>query len=220
VSDPVLEAVDLRVALGDVDVLDGVSLTVQPGQRLLVRGASGAGKTTLFHVLALLREPTAGTLLVDGTDAADLGERDRARLRRERVGVIFQDFQLVPDLSARENAALPQEHAGDRDDEWLDELFGALELRDRTDHYPAALSGGEKQRVAVARALANRPAVVLADEPTGQLDPETSDRVLELLLDLQAETGTALVVVSHDPRLDGAFEDVRVLQDGTLVRSE
>jgi ABC-type lipoprotein export system ATPase subunit len=216
VSEPVLEAVDLSVTLGGVDVLEDVSLAVDPGQRLLVRGPSGAGKTTLFDVLALLREPTGGSLLVDGEDAAAMGERARARLRRDTVGVIFQDFQLVPDLTARENAALPQEHAGERDDAWLDDLFERLALRDRMDHYPATLSGGEKQRVAVARALANRPSVVLADEPTGQLDPDTSDRVLDLMLDLQAETGTALVVVSHDERLGDAFETVARLQDGRL----
>lgn len=216
-SSPVLEAVDLSVTLGGIEVLDEVSLGVAPGQRVLVRGPSGAGKTTLFHVLALLREPDAGHLLVDGADAADLGERARARLRRETVGVIFQDFQLVPDLTARENAALPMEHAGERDDAWLDELFDRLALADRQDHSPASLSGGEKQRVAVARALANRPSVVLADEPTGQLDPETADRVLELLLSLQADTATALVVVSHDPRLAGAFDATRRLEDGRFA---
>jgi len=217
VSSPVLEAIDLSVTLGDVDVLDGVSFAVDPGERVLIRGPSGAGKTTLFDVLALLQAPSGGTLRVDGDDAAAIGERDRARLRRETVGVIFQDFQLVPDLTARENAAVPMEHAGRRDEDWLDELFEKLDLDDRQDHYPATLSGGEKQRVAVARALANQPAVVLADEPTGQLDPDTSDRVLELLLSLQDETGTALVVVSHDPRLAGVFEGVVRLRDGRLA---
>jgi putative ABC transport system ATP-binding protein len=217
VSSPVLEAIDLSVTLGDVDVLDGVSFAVDPGERVLIRGPSGAGKTTLFDVLALLQAPSGGTLRVDGDDAAAIGERDRARLRRETVGVIFQDFQLVPDLTARENAAVPMEHAGRRDEDRLDELFEKLDLDDRQDHYPATLSGGEKQRVAVARALANQPAVVLADEPTGQLDPDTSDRVLELLLSLQDETGTALVVVSHDPRLAGVFEGVVRLRDGRLA---
>jgi putative ABC transport system ATP-binding protein len=216
VSSPVIRAEDVSVTLGGVEVLHDVSLDVDPGERLLVRGPSGSGKTTLFHVLALLLAPTSGTLRVDGADAADLGERGRARLRRETVGVIFQDFQLVPDLTARENAAVPQEHAGHRDEAWLDELFARLDLTDRATRYPATLSGGEKQRVAVARALANRPGVVLADEPTGQLDPATADRVMELLGSLQADTGTALVVVSHDRGLGAPFESTVRLSDGGL----
>ncbi|MEF8774488.1 MAG: ABC transporter ATP-binding protein [Halobacteriales archaeon] len=198
-------------------MLDGVSLSVAPGERLLIRGPSGAGKTTLFHVLGLLAEPTAGTLRVAGEDAAALGERRRARLRREHVGVVFQDFQLVPDLTVRENVALPQEHAGDRDDDRIDRLLAALAIADRAGQYPASLSGGEKQRVAAARALANRPAVVLADEPTGQLDPDSADRLLELLVEVQAETGTALVVVSHDRTLSDRFERVLRLAGGTLA---
>jgi putative ABC transport system ATP-binding protein len=216
---PILEARDVVVERDGTAVLDGVSLSVPAGARLLVRGESGSGKTTLFHVLGLLEPPTAGTLLVEGTDAARLSERRRARLRREAVGVVFQDFQLVSDLTARENAALPQEHAGERDEAWLDELFDSLGIADLAGQYPATLSGGERQRVAIARALANRPTVVLADEPTGQLDPDTSESVLELLLGLQADTGTALVVVSHDPALGERFPEIYRLADGTLSQA-
>jgi putative ABC transport system ATP-binding protein len=215
-DDPVLEATDLRVERGGRAVLDDVSLTVAAGERLLVQGESGAGKTTLFEVLGLLDEPTTGKLRVDGRAAADLSERERARLRREHVGVVFQNFQLVPDLTVRENVALPQEHAGDRDDAWLDELLSALSIDDLAVQYPASLSGGEKQRTAAARALANRPAVVLADEPTGQLDPATADRLLDLLVDVQARTDTALVVVSHDRTLESRFETVLEMHDGRL----
>jgi putative ABC transport system ATP-binding protein len=215
----VLRAEDVVVKRGGDRILDGVSLSVPANARLLVRGRSGAGKTTLFRVLGLLEPPTSGEVYVDGEPAGSLPERKRARVRRDTVGIVFQDFQLVPDLTARENAALPQEHDGNRDDAWLNELFERLDITDLADQYPTTLSGGEKQRVAIARALANRPAVVLADEPTGQLDPETADRVLDLLLELQAETGTALVVVSHDPRLDGAFERVVRIEDGQVVRT-
>ena len=213
---PVLRAEDLRVERGDRRVLDGLSLSVPAGERALIRGESGAGKTTLFEVLGLLLPPTGGSLYVDDTDAASLSERDRARLRRETVGVVFQEFKLIGDLTAWENAALPGEHDGTPDETWLEALFEWLDIADRRNQYPATLSGGEKQRVAIARALVNRPDVVLADEPTGQLDPDTAERVLELLFDLQAETGTALVVVSHDRALADRFPCRYRLENGVL----
>jgi len=213
----VLRAEDVVVERGGDRILDGVSLLVPADARFLIRGRSGAGKTTLFRVLGLLEPPTAGEVYVDGEPAGSLPERKRARVRRDTVGIVFQDFQLVPDLTARENAGLPQEHGGERDEGWLDELFERLDITGLADQYPSTLSGGEKQRVAIARALANQPAVVLADEPTGQLDPDTADAVLDLLLELQAETGTALVVVSHDPRLEGEFERVVRLEAGNIV---
>lgn len=216
-AEPVVRAEAMCVTRNGAVLLDDVSLTVRPGARVLIQGPSGAGKTTLFQVLGLLMPPTSGRLVVDGADAAGFSERRRARLRRDVVGIIFQDFKLIPDLTARENAALPQEHAGERDPDWLATLFDRLAITDLAAQYPATLSGGEKQRVAIARALANRPAVVLGDEPTGQLDPETATRVLDLLLDLQAATGTALVVVSHDQAIADRFDDVVRLVDGQLV---
>lgn len=215
-TDPVLQADGLTVRRGDDTVLDGLSLTVAPTERCLIQGPSGAGKTTLFSVLGLLEPPDEGTLSVGGQDTADMAERQRARIRRDVVGIVFQDFQLVPDLTAWENARLPQEHAGSRDDEWLATLFERLEIVDCRDASPATLSGGEQQRVAVARALANRPAVVLADEPTGQLDPEAAGRVLDLLDSLQEEAATALIVVSHDRSLVSRFQTVYRLSDGQL----
>lgn len=215
-TEAVLRGSELTVDRGGERILDGVSIRVPEDGRVLIQGPSGAGKTTLFNVLGLLTPPTAGTLYVDGQSTADLKERHRARIRRDTVGFVFQDFQLIPDLSAWENAALPQDHRGERDEAWLQELFESLGIDDLTDQYPATLSGGEKQRVAIARALANDPAVVLADEPTGQLDPDTADQVLDLLFDVQANAGTALVVISHDRRLTNRFDDNRLLADGTL----
>jgi ABC-type lipoprotein export system ATPase subunit len=217
-TEPVLAAEHVSVDRGGTRVLSDVSMAVPPEARMLIRGPSGAGKTTLFRVLGLLEPPTEGRVLVRGTDAASLPERRRAALRRDHVGIVFQDFQLVPDLTARENVALPQQHGGGRDEEWLDDLFARLDIVDLAGQYPASLSGGEKQRVAIARALANRPAVVLADEPTGQLDPDTAGRVLDLLDEATQET--ALVVVSHDRGLGERFERRVLLRDGRVVESE
>lgn len=215
-TEPVLAARDLRIDRdGDV-VLDRVSLTVESGDRVLIQGPSGAGKTTLFSVLGLLEPPDSGTLEVGGRDASELPERERARLRRTTLGFVYQDFRLVPDLTARENAALPQDHTGERDEAWLDELFDRLDITDVADQRPPSLSGGEKQRVATARALANRPDIVLADEPTGQLDPESATRLLDLLCSLQDEFGTALIVVSHDRSLVDRFSELYRLEQGGL----
>ena len=213
--DHVLRARDLTVVRGDRRVLDGASLAIPRGSATLIQGRSGAGKTTLFEVLGLLSTPSSGTVEIEGRDAATLPEHKRAGVRRETVGFVFQDFRLVDDLTARENARLPQEHAGDVNEAWLDALFDRLGLEAVADAEPPALSGGEKQRVAIARALANRPAVVLADEPTGQLDPETTDDVLDLLVAAR-DDDTALVVISHDPRLADRFDRTLVLDDGEL----
>jgi putative ABC transport system ATP-binding protein len=211
-----LDAEDITVRRGDRRILDDLSLSVAPGERLLIQGESGAGKTTLFSVLGLLERPDRGRLVVAGRDANALSERERAGLRRDTLGYVYQDFRLVPDLTARENAALPQDHAGERDEAWLDDLFERLGIADVADRRPATLSGGEKQRVATARALANRPDVVLADEPTGQLDPDSAASLLDLLCSLRADLDTALVVVSHDRSLLDRFERVLVLEDGSL----
>jgi len=193
------------------------------------QGENGAGKTTLFQLLGLLEPPTSGSIRVDGVDATKLKERQQADLRRDEIGFVFQDFQPIPNLTAWENTRLPQEHRTEkgRGAGWLNAIFGELDITDLTDQYPATLSRGECQRVAIARALANRPSVILADEPTGQLDPGTTDRVLDLLFRSQAEADAALVVISHDERLADRFpagygftEDGLERSSGSEDRSE
>lgn len=206
-TDAILEARDVSLSRGETTILDGVSVSIAPNERVLIRGESGAGKTTLFQLLGLLEPPTSGTIRISGTDATALKERQRARLRRDEIGFVFQDFQLIPDLTAWENARLPQEHrsGGEVGSEWLDSVFDQLDITGLENQYPASLSGGERQRVAIARALANRPAIILADEPTGQLDPHTTEQVLDLLFQVQADVDAALVVISHDERLTDLF---------------
>ena len=212
----ILEAEDVVVERGGERVLDGLSFAVESGESALIQGRSGAGKTTLFEMLGLLDEPDQGEVRVGGEPMAQAGKRERARVRREDVGIVFQDFQLVPDLTAWENARLPMEHAGTVDERKLVELFEILSIQDLRARKPASISGGEKQRVAIARALANDPHVVLADEPTGQLDPETSTRVQEHLLESTAERGVALVVISHEHIWQDITDHEHVLTGGEL----
>lgn len=211
-----LQADDLFIRRGDQTILDGVSVTISRNSSTLIQGLSGSGKTTLFNVLGLLNPPSAGTLVIDDVDVSESSERTRARIRRETVGFVFQDFRLIGDLTARENAAVPQEHRGERDEMWLDTLFEALAITDLADQYPATLSGGEKQRVAIARALANKPDIIFADEPTGQLDPRTATQVLDLLFGLRDQMEMALVVISHDRELARRFDRVLLLDNGEL----
>lgn len=216
-SSPVLKATHIGVTRNGTQILTDVSMSVFPNDQTLIQGPSGAGKTTLFNILGLLDRPTSGTLKIMDAEADSLSEAERARLRRETLGFIFQEFQLIADLTAWENAILPQEHANGYDEEWLETLFTELNIQYLSDQYPATLSGGEKQRVAIARALANRPAIVLADEPTGQLDPETADQVLKLLFNLQETAETALLTISHDRQLRSMFQEVVLLENGTTT---
>ena len=207
----------LASAAGPVNILRGVNLKIGRGERVGVVGPSGSGKTTMLMVMAGLERPTSGRALLAGQELGKLDEDSLARLRRAHVGIVFQSFHLIPTMTALENAAVPLELAGREDAlEVAAESLAAVGLARRTTHYPGQLSGGEQQRVALARAFVTRPAVLLADEPTGNLDGETGQAVMELLFGLQARHGTTLVLISHDREIVRQCERVVRMADGRL----
>lgn len=215
----VLDAVALTLpsSAGPVNILRGVDLVVNTGERVAVVGPSGSGKSSLIAVGAGLEEPTAGAVRLFGQDLARLDEDRRARLRRGRAALVFQAFHLLPNMTAEENVATPLEIAGARDAivtarDWL----GRVGLAGRLTHYPHQLSGGEQQRVALARALAARPALLFADEPTGNLDGATAASVADLMFNLVAEVGAALVMVTHDPALATRADRIVRMADGRI----
>ena len=203
-----------------LQVLRNVSFRVDPGETVAVIGPSGSGKTTLLGLLAGLDRPSAGMVTLDGTDLSALSEDGRARLRRERIGFVFQSFQLIPTLTARENVEVPLELQGAQADGRALELLERVGLGGRAHHFPAQLSGGEQQRVAIARAFIHRPSILFADEPTGNLDAATGGRIIDLLFALNREEGTTLVLVTHDPDLAGRAGRVIRLADGAVVADE
>jgi len=213
----------MRFASGGraVSVLSDVSLEVPARQFLAVAGPSGSGKSTLLGLIAGLDRPTAGTITVGGVNLTRLDEDALARFRLDTIGYIFQSFHLVPTLTAEENVALPLELAGEPDAlPRARALLGELGLGERADHYPVQLSGGEQQRVAVARAVARRPALLLADEPTGNLDSATGERIIELIVGLNRALGSTLVLVTHDAALAGHADRLVTLRDGRIVSDE
>ena len=201
-----------------VDVLRGVDLTLAAGDSLAVTGPSGSGKSTLLHILGTLDRPSAGDVRIDGVAPFDLSEPELARFRNASVGFVFQDHHLLPHYSVLENVLLPTLARADGDDAEARAraLLERVGLGHRLHHRPAQISGGERQRTAVARALINRPALVLCDEPTGSLDRKSADGVADLLLELHAEGGTVMIVVTHDLGLAGRFGRHVELQDGRL----
>jgi putative ABC transport system ATP-binding protein len=201
-----------------VVALDEVSVELRAGRFTAVMGPSGSGKSTLLHCLAGLDRLSSGTVLVDGVDLGSLSDKALTLLRRERIGFVFQGFNLVPTLSARENIALPLTLGGRRPDPaWLGEVVGTVGLGDRLGHRPSELSGGQQQRVAVARALVTRPALVFADEPTGNLDTRAGNEILGFLRRAVDELGQTVVVVTHDPVAAGYADRALFLADGRIV---
>jgi putative ABC transport system ATP-binding protein len=196
-----------------------VSVRIEPGQLTAVMGPSGSGKSTLMHILAGLDRPTSGSVRIAGTEITTLGDDQLTKLRRQHIGFIFQFFNLLPMLTARENILLPLTIAGRRaDPEYFDALVQRVGLADRLTHRPAELSGGQQQRVAIARALVSQPTVIFADEPTGNLDSRTSKEILELLRQSVEEYGQTTVMVTHDARAAAMADRILFLADGRIVK--
>jgi putative ABC transport system ATP-binding protein len=201
-----------------VRALAGVTVDFQAGHFTAIMGPSGSGKSTLMHCLAGLDELTSGSVWIEGTNLTELKEKDLTKIRRDRIGFVFQAFNLIPTLSAEENIVLPMSLAGQSPDAaWVDQIVATVGLRDRLSHRPSELSGGQQQRVAVARALASKPAIIFADEPTGNLDSRSSAEILAFMQQAVKEFGQTIVMVTHDPVAASYADRVLILADGNIV---
>ncbi|GAA5495317.1 lipoprotein-releasing system ATP-binding protein LolD [Rubritalea halochordaticola] len=200
-----------------VEVLHGVDLTINKGEKVFLCGPSGAGKTTLMYTLAGLEKPEAGTVLIGDTDLYSLSKRRQANLRNSRMAYIFQNYYLLPELTALENVSIPALIGGRSNMGAAEAALERVGLGHRQDHLPAELSGGEQQRVAIARALVNKPEIIFADEPTGNLDSKNGEQVMKMLLDLASEDGSTLVVVTHDQSLTKYGDRTLIVKDGVVI---
>jgi putative ABC transport system ATP-binding protein len=227
VSSPIILTENLTkvYAAGRIQVtaVRGVSLAVQPGEFVAIVGPSGSGKSTLFYLLGGLTRATSGRVVIDGVDFATLGDGERTRLRKHRIGFVFQKFNLLPTLSAMGNIEIGYTVSGRKepmDRAYLDHLSDLLSIKGRLQHRPAELSGGEQQRVAIARALVTRPAIVLADEPTGNLDTKNSDAVLRMLVRSNQDLGQTTLMITHNPEAASIAGRILYMRDGEIVREE
>ena len=207
-----------RIGGQKIDVLRGIDLEIAAGETVFLCGASGAGKTTLLYTIAGLETPEAGSVEFEGKSLYDLSGNALARLRNERMGFVFQSYFLLPELTALENAMLPALIGGNKSEARAKELLDRVGLKDRFDHLPSELSGGEQQRVAIARSLVNDPSILFADEPTGNLDSKTGETIIHLLLDLSKADGRTLAVVTHDERLAARGDRLIRIVDGRLAQ--
>jgi putative ABC transport system ATP-binding protein len=211
----------VRSGAEDLTILDNVSLQIPDGEFVAVTGASGSGKSTLLGLIAGLDEPSSGGILIDGANVTEMGEDELAELRSEKIGFIFQSFHLIPSLTAFENVLIPMEIIGMRDArERAGQLLREVDLTQRGHHYPTELSGGEQQRIAIARAFANRPKILLADEPTGNLDSKNGAHIFELMTELHRQNNVTLVLVTHDQHLAELAQRQVILKDGRIVSDE
>jgi ABC-type lipoprotein export system ATPase subunit len=219
-SDVMIETTDLhrsyRIGRKSIEVLHGIDLQIHQGEKVFLCGPSGAGKTTLLYTLAGLEHPEKGSVRIDGTDIYALGRAEQARFRNQRIGYVFQNYLLLPELTALENVAVPGAISGKNSTALALKALNRVGLADRADHLPAELSGGEQQRVAIARAIVNEPQVLFADEPTGNLDSNNSSDIMAILLDLAAAQGVTLVVVTHDQNLAKVGDRTLVIKDGAI----
>jgi len=220
VSEVMIETKDLhrsyRIGKKSIEVLHGIDLQIWKGEKVFLCGPSGAGKTTLLYTLAGLERPEQGEVRINGTDLYRLGRKQQAEFRNRSIGYIFQNYHLLPELTAVENVCVPGAIAGQ---DQIEAALSALErvgLKDRADHLPSELSGGEQQRVAIARAIVNQPAVLFADEPTGNLDSNTSKEIMDILMELADNKGVTLVVVTHDQGLAKIGDRTLIIKDGTI----
>ncbi len=215
-----IETTDLhrsyRIGRKSIEVLHGIDLTIQRGEKVFLCGPSGAGKTTLLYTLAGLEHPERGSVRIDGTDLYNLGRKEQARFRNQRIGYVFQNYHLLPELTALENVAVPGAISGRDSTALALEALKRVGLGDRAEHLPSELSGGEQQRVAIARAIVNEPKVLFADEPTGNLDSTNSAEIMKILLDLANEHDVTLVVVTHDQNLAQVGDRTLVIKDGAI----
>jgi putative ABC transport system ATP-binding protein len=205
---------------GELKVLCGINLNINSGEMVAVMGPSGSGKSTLMNMVGLLDRPTSGSYLLDGKEVAKLSGGELSRVRGQKIGFIFQSFNLIPYLSALNNVILGQKYAGIINDKAAREALSKVGLADRIKHRPTELSGGEQQRVAVARALAKNPPIILADEPTGNLDSHASKEIMTMLTDLHKEQNITLMMITHDPNIARYCQRIIYLEDGAVVREE
>lgn len=220
----IIEAKDLikKFVMGDTEVvaLKGVNLAVEKGEFVAITGFSGSGKSTLMHLLGCLDIPTSGSYILDGVDASKASKDELATIRNQKIGFVFQKFYLLPDLTALDNVALPRIYAGESENqarEKAKELLKTVELEQRMDHFPYQLSGGQQQRVAIARALINNPAIIMADEPTGNLDRATGENILQVFKDFNEKQNVTFIMVTHEPSIAARSKRIVELVDGKIV---